>query len=217
MEKTMKDKRSVGRRRSLVCGWGVNDLEGLVMHVVDGKPKMCPYYSAWKEVLKRALKPPSLAYENCTIDYRWKHLSAFKAWLEQEGFVEGLHVDKDLLFPNNKHYGPDTCLLIPKELNWALNKDVKKGKYLKGSNFHKASQKFQAAGSANNKLVHIGLFETELEAHKAYVNFRVAVLENFKVKYSYDPRIVLGLDRHIEKMYNDLSNTIKEYNNVRTS
>jgi hypothetical protein len=99
--------------RSLVYGVGINDV-------------MIPYFTStrtwrtWNGIIRRTdnrdmkwiNEQNKTSYVDCTLDPRWYKLSAFKEWIEQWDDYENKEVDKDILIPGNKIYGPDTCLMV---------------------------------------------------------------------------------------------------------
>lgn len=107
--------------RSLVYGVGIND----VMIPEFTKSKI---WKQWNGIIRRTdnrdpvwlqTKP---TYKDCTLDPRWFKLSVFKEWVEQWEDYQNKQVDKDLLIPDNKLYGPDTCLMVRPIVNgWYKN------------------------------------------------------------------------------------------------
>lgn len=59
-------------------------------------------------------------YKGCTVIAEWHDFSNFKQWFD-ENYIEGFHLDKDILVEGNKIYSPDTCRFIPQYLNNLLN------------------------------------------------------------------------------------------------
>ena len=53
------------------------------------------------------------------------------------------------------------------------------GKYLKGVSFHKQHNKFMARITIDKKIKHLGLFETELEAHNVYMEKYNEIMKDF--------------------------------------
>lgn len=151
-----------------VFGVGINDVPGSW-----GKP----YYNVWSRMLRRCYDPKWHAirptYRECTVDPRWHYLSNFKRWYEQQGDVTGKQLDKDIISPGNKVYGPDTCLFVSQELNsFFLKRDNARGNYLIGVSFNKDKQKFESRVNVRHKhkKIHLGYFITELEAHQVWMN-----------------------------------------------
>jgi len=53
------------------------------------------------------------------------------------------------------------------------------GKYMKGVSFHKKNNKFQANICIDYKLKYLGCFDTELEAHQAYMEKHNELMKDF--------------------------------------
>lgn len=80
-------------------------------------------------------------------------------------------LDKDLLFPGNKVYSPDTCIFISGDLNKFLNENgSSRGEYPLGVSNHKTSGKIQAGCSnpRTGRREHLGYFPCPEEANKAW-------------------------------------------------
>ena len=103
------------------CGFGFIDVEGASIGKI-----MTKEYRLWHNMLNRCYNEKSLmnnpTYANCNVDDKWKYLSAFKEWCnEQIGFEQdGWHLDKDLLLKGNKTYSPDNCCFVPHDINTFL-------------------------------------------------------------------------------------------------
>lgn len=99
-------------RQSLVCGFGRNDAN----YKISG----CPFYTRWASMLARCYNHKthlqSPAYKDCTVAPVWSSFMAFKAWMERQPW-EGNQLDKDLLFPGNRVYGPATCCFVTAQVN----------------------------------------------------------------------------------------------------
>ena len=112
--------------RSLCYGVGINDV-------------MIPYFTktrtwkTWSGIIRRTdnrdpkwiNEHSKKSYLGCTLDLRWYKLSVFKEWIEQWDDFENKEVDKDILIPGNKHYGPDTCLMVRPSVNSWFKPTVK--------------------------------------------------------------------------------------------
>lgn len=161
-------------RRSLVHGFGINDAPYLVQPKIDGKQIHCPFYCRWMNMIKRcyskSLKKTIPTYSECSVDDRWKRFTDFREWMKAQDW-EGKQLDKDLLSPGNKIYGPDTCVFISAKLNTLLNDcGSSKGDYPTGVSLFKRDGRFKATISIDSGLVHLGLFSSPEQAEKAYLN-----------------------------------------------
>lgn len=102
-------------RNKLVLGVGVND-------VISSTRKTLAY-KTWTSILCRCYSNVTRirfpTYIECTMCDEWKSLNAFKQWFD-ENYIEGFHLDKDILVEGNKVYSPDTCRFVPQYLNKLL-------------------------------------------------------------------------------------------------
>lgn len=129
-------------------------------------------YSTWLNMLLRCydnnfyVKRPT--YTNCTVDKRWHNFQVFAEWYENN-FVEGFHLDKDILLKDNKIYSPETCCFVPREINLLFTKSGNvRGKYPIGVHMNKRSNKLESGIKKYGKRVYLGLFNTPELAFQAY-------------------------------------------------
>ena len=57
-------------------------------------------------------------------------MQIFSDWSDENKYKcgERLHIYKDILYPGNKIYSPDTCILVPQRINLLfMNKPNKRG------------------------------------------------------------------------------------------
>lgn len=125
----------------------------------------------WSGVIRRCYnekernKFPS--YIGVTICEEWKCFQNFAKWFE-DNYIEGFHVDKDILIKGNKIYSPETCCFVPSEVNCIFTKsDKARGNLPIGVSLHKGG-KFQAKMLKNKKQCYLGLFDTVEEAFQVY-------------------------------------------------
>lgn len=89
---------------------------------------------AWKCMISRCYEPGRKEYKtyfrDCEVCLEWLNFQNFAKWycIHKYPVNERLHVDKDILYPGNKIYSPDNCLLVPQRINMLfLNKPNKRG------------------------------------------------------------------------------------------
>ena len=163
------------KKTKLVFGVGVNDATYVVCPINDGKRSMCPYYLSWRNMLMRCydtkyhMKHPT--YVGCTVTQEWFTFSNFRLWMEKQDW-QGKQLDKDILVPGNRIYSPSQCVFVDRELNLFLTDNAaRRGNHPIGVSFHIGKRKF--ISSCNNpttkKPEHIGYFNCENEAHKAWL------------------------------------------------
>lgn len=157
-----------------VAGVGINDADYHVTSYVDGHQLMCPFYNAWNAMIKRCYsrvhQSRSPTYAGCEVCNEWHTFSAFKAWMEKQDWA-GKELDKDILVPGNKIYGPEFCVFVDAVTNsFMIDSGASRGNCPVGASFHKKSGRY--SGYCNNpftrKKEHLGLFDTPQEAHAAW-------------------------------------------------
>ncbi len=155
-------------------------------------------FQLWKNMLKRCYSEVSFkkspSYEQCLTSETFNDYQQFKTWCNSQlGFGNtGWELDKDILVKGNKIYSEDTCCFVPKEINLLLVKhDKGRGDYLLGVDYHKNRKQFRARCSDK----HLGWFNTELEAFRAYKQAKEAYIKEVanKWKGQIDPRVYEAL------------------------
>ena len=170
--------------KKLVCGVGINDADYTVVKqettVVNGKQKkkliwICPFYQAWKNMVDRCysikFREHNPTYIGCTVTDEWLTFSVFKNWMMTQDWKDN-QLDKDLLFEDNKVYGPETCVFVTQTVNKFTNDHgSRRGEFLIGVYWNKASEKFmsQCRDPFTKKGEYLGLFDCEQEAHKEWL------------------------------------------------
>lgn len=92
-----------------------------------------PAYTSWKGMLERCYKEKVRYMYPTYIDVyvcdEWHNYQIFCEWYYQH-YKEGYQLDKDILVRGNKVYSPDTCCLVPSEINKLFTKtNAKRGEY----------------------------------------------------------------------------------------
>ena len=120
------------------------------------------YYSKYQE--------ENPTYADCTVIEQWHDFQVFAEWYENHEYRNiNYHLDKDILYTNNKTYSPDTCCFVPAELNnLLLSNSSTKGKYPQGVCFHKTNGKYLAQLMVDGRSKHLGRFTCPNEAHLVY-------------------------------------------------
>jgi hypothetical protein len=77
-------------------------------------------YQHWIDMIKRCYCVEFLnkntTYIGCTVHQHWHNFQNFANWF-YSNYQEGWKLDKDILVPGNKIYGPDTCCFVPQSIN----------------------------------------------------------------------------------------------------
>lgn len=130
-------------------------------------------YRTWRGMLERCYSnnrsERNKTYSDCSVCNEWRLYSNFKKWFDKN-YIEGNYLDKDLLVPGNREYGPDTCCFIPCSLNNLFKRNQSRGHSI--GVIKTKSGKFNAYFSSCGNRVYRGPYETEEDAHKQYLVMR---------------------------------------------
>lgn len=110
------------------------------------------------------------SYANSSVHPDWHNFQNFAEWINASPFKDlGYILDKDILVEGNKIYSPETCCLVPHEINSLFYKDVGSGgRFSKGVYYEKDRRKYVAKLKTSEKCHYLGRYETENEAFLAY-------------------------------------------------
>lgn len=185
---------------TLVWGVGLNDAGYVVKQKIDGKWRHCPFHQKWEKMLERGYNPRYQArnptYINCTVAFEWLQFSNFKNWMLTQDW-KGKQLDKDLLYPGNKHYSKETCIFIDHLTNtFMLECTASRGEWPVGVSWHKGINKFQAycQNPFTRKKEYLGVFTCPNEAHERW-RTRKNELAQELAKQQTDSRVAEAL-RH---------------------
>jgi hypothetical protein len=178
----------------MIYGVGINDIRGV---------SRTKQYHMWRDMLERCYSPKSHArnptYVGCSVAPEWHRLSIFWAWAESR-WAPGLVLDKDILWPGNKVYGPTRCCFVTPAVNNLLTDGAaRRGPWPQGVIAASGQRGFRARCYEGGKLRRLGHFDTPGEAHAVYVEFKAALLWKVAAEQT-DPRVAAGLRRHAALM-----------------
>jgi len=131
-------------------------------------------YSQWSSILERSysekyqIKKPS--YIGCSVDKEWHNFQVFAEWHVQKYNSETMqdwHIDKDILVKGNKIYSPETCCLVPNEINIIFTKKRASKSKLKTGVF-KHGNKFGAQIHKEGEHQYLKLYDSEDKAFLVY-------------------------------------------------
>lgn len=103
-------------------------VEGVGYLGTSRKVSSLPAYHCWKHMLVRCYSENYHStrgtYIDCSVEESWHNFTTFESWFD-ENYVEGYHLDKDLLEQGNRVYSKTTCCFIPDYLNSLIVERVK--------------------------------------------------------------------------------------------
>lgn len=165
--------------KPLPVAGAINDAPYVVSPTGNTGPRVIdPAYQAWTDMLKRG--------DVCD---DWKLFSNFLQWWKQN-VMDDCELDADLLSSislPSKLYSPTTCLYISRKLNTFVNKNAAHNKsgLLTGVTRDTRTGKYCAQcrdPDNRDKGRHIGTFNTEVEAHAAWLKRKLKYAELFKTE-----------------------------------
>lgn len=123
------------------------------------------------------------AYSNCSVYKEWYNYQNFALWYDtyrsllNPEYWNILELDKDVLQWNQEYkiYGPDTCCLIPKEINISLNNMHTKFTINKGLPVGVQSNEYGgyiSTVSIKGESIYCGHYDTPEEAFKVYKHMK---------------------------------------------
>lgn len=147
-------------------------------------------YSAWSGMLQRSydekIHERHPTYKDVEVCESWHNFQVFAEWYTRQlpsNFSATWHLDKDL--KRSKIYSPETCVLIPGEINTCLVKGgARRGELPIGVSYRTEMRKYRARchdglGAAKN----LGHYDTPEEAFFAYKTFKEGWLKSLAEKY----------------------------------
>lgn len=154
-------------------------------------------YYAWDGMLSRCYNDNAPEYASyggrgVWVNECWHNFQNFAHWYTDKRVCDGYEVDKDVLFPSNLEYSPETCTMIPKYLNQGIsNNRSAKGMYLLGvskpidNDTNRKSERYKP---------YVGTwkgaewFQTEVDAHFGWMAYKVEKLKNYIQRYLTEPK-----------------------------
>lgn len=173
-------------RRKKFYGVATNDAPYITQPTIDGKVLRCPYHKTWHNMLQRIFDDLRPDYAGLTLHEDWLSFMNFRDWAEYK-MLPGTVLDKDILVPGNREYGPESCAFVLQDTNMLFTR-AKERELPRGVD--KNMGRYRA--TYGTRL--LGRFDTAEQAHAAWRGAKAqAIIEaSFKEK---DPRIPPALLR----------------------
>ncbi|MFS9417632.1 hypothetical protein [Citrobacter sp. C411] len=172
------------KKKSLIYGVGLYDVAFPKEIVIEGKLYSHRAHTVRANILQRCYRPQTeqacRTYAGCSVAGEWLRFSNFLVFWK-ENYREGYHLDKDLLLPGNKIYGPEYCVFVPRALNnFTTDHGSARGQYPQGVNWNKRDKRFQVGINCNGKRKSLGYFSNANEAHAAWCSAKLELAQGWK-------------------------------------
>lgn len=167
----------------------INDMDkptALYEKLPDGKNKVI-----WRDRAYQIIKGKHTAvgkkfYEDISICEDWFWRSKFDAWYEEQKLIQPqidiLHLEKDILIPNNKVYCPEACIFVPDWFNLQfIERGKDRGDYPMGATPYKNGFMCNIGDGSGKTKKYLGFYKTPEEAHREWQKAKIIKLEE-----SYD-------------------------------
>lgn len=168
--------------------YGVGYL-GVGVHKSRIKGKSTKSYQAWCNMLERCYSASyhkrCPTYKECYVHPDWHNFQVFAEWFHKN-YQEGHQLDKDILNRGNKEYSSNTCGFVPSYINNMFKSSSKtRGGCCIGvkSVRTKDGGRFIATLQSGDSRRHLGTFNTEIEAFKAFKTARESYIKRMANKY----------------------------------
>ncbi|MFY4844609.1 hypothetical protein ACOTVP_08730 [Aliarcobacter butzleri] len=130
-------------------------------------------YNLWNLMINRCNNKKRKAYKDyggrgIIVCEEWENdFIAFYNWSINNGYKENLTIDR---VDNNKGYSPNNCRWVSRSIQSRNNRKIRINNTsgYRGASWHKGINKFVSTISVDSKKIHIGIFDTLIEAAKAY-------------------------------------------------
>ena len=191
-------------KNNLIFNWGINNANYNVSwydYSSGGKvKKRCPLYMDWYDIVRRGnsalLKSRCPTYADCSVSEDWRYFMDYREWVlnvQPNKQWSKCTPDKDLLLTGNKVYSPETVVYIDTHVNtFLLNSTGSRGECMLGVSRVRGKFAAQCNNPFSDIARHLGYFDSELEAHKAWQ----AKKHEYALQLAdmqYDPRVAEAL------------------------
>lgn len=167
-----------------VCGVGMTGNK----YPIKINGNLVKEYNIWRHMLARCFnkkfKEENSSYEDVSCCKEWLLFENFFEWLHsQENFDKWLcndkwAIDKDILIKGNKIYSPETCCLVPLNVNnLFIKQSFVRGKYPIGVSYNENKKMFDVHCSLNHKCIYLGSFLTLKEAFCVYKEYKENIIK----------------------------------------
>ena len=168
------------------CGIGYLG-EGKYKTSEHGKPTLA--HISWSSMMKRSYsecsRKTSPSYDDVTVCDDWHCFDTYAEWFYQKkGWDKCFQLDKDILAKGVRVYSPETCCLVPREINTAVKYGYVNEKGLLAGVSISSTGKFIASLNIKKKKTHVGVYDTQEKASAAYIEAKERYVKNLALEWA---------------------------------
>lgn len=150
-------------------------------------------YDIWNHMLQRCYSKSNVekypTYVDCWVCEEWLNFQNFAKWYESNYYEipgERMEIDKDILYKGNKVYSPETCVIVPHNINTLFIKsDNCRGTLPIGVNYDVRYDTYNAHCNDHGELIWLGSFKTVDDAFITYKIYKEQLIKNMAEEYKY--------------------------------
>ena len=143
-----------------------------------------PHYVCWRNMIQRCYSEEyhrrQPTYRGCEVCEEWHNYQNFAQWYEDNYYqVPGkkMQLDKDILFPGNKVYSPETCIFVPHNINSFFT-------HISGVHFKTKDNRWEATTSdGEGNYIYLGYRRTQEDAMDLYKHKKEEIAKELADKY----------------------------------
>ena len=142
-------------------------------------------YKTWSSIFQRCYSGIKHVYKDVTVCEEWHNFQNFAEWFYKNynpEYMNGWHLDKDILCKECKIYSPETCCFVPQEINIVILSYYTKNGVLPQGVRYKYS-KFESNITINKVNKYLGIFNTSEEAFEVYKQAKEAYIKELAKKW----------------------------------
>lgn len=161
-----------------------------------------PTYVKWCRMMHRCYSgyEKDRYYRDCSVTDEWHEFRNFEKWFKVQigSGIKGWHLDKDILLKGNTVYSPETCAIVPPDVNYFLIlRENGRGLLPIGVTKHKDKFAVQISSAGRQRM--IGRFDSPNDAFLCYKSAKEFEAKRLAEKYKniMDVRVYNALMKYV--------------------
>lgn len=158
-------------------------------------------YKVWRSMIMRCYCEAYLkthpTYKGCRIASEWLDFQNFCEWYINQKKEIDFQLDKDIINKQSKLYSPETCILVPRNINYLFtNAKIRRGDYPIGIRKKKCSNRYEVScNDGCGRQVSLGTYDSIEMGFNVYKKFKEEIIQKVAEEYRarLDPRAYRAL------------------------